>query len=547
MTNKNETLETRTEDAWKTAMDTWNQPSIPSVITAKNYEEMKKLGIEGEALSNNLAFMKYPEFQTYANLQKITEEFNSNPQKGLNAILTHEAGHRFCPYDTITSLLLTLAAKKELDKQKLPYSSEAAAPMLLNLFTDMCINTKLAQNGDENIAWAYNELSKGKACKSKLWRVYAKSMEISWNQKIIPDNLKLSREEEEGAKQAATLFEKDFFYKSNWQENIMEYAGIMAKFLENPKRDGKGGKNGKSGMDDISKNMPKKGNISEKTAEEIAKRMSGIGADGVPQNEKGLEEFREIMAGLGYGDKKKASVMFYDALSNAYDVMFATKPFGTQRQNPFQPVKWNPSMSMQKLDINYSTNAGGRVIPGVNTYTWNTRKRQINTGIEEVVPNLELYLDSSGSMPNPIDEMSLPVLAGFVVAKKANKKGASIKVNNFSDGYETTAHTRELDKVFDGLVRYFEGGTTFPTEEILAKADPKQVLVITDGDFSNPKEAAEAIRELKNRNSKNNVVVYAINSGNASYLKEAGAEVIYGSNTDIFKKVIGKGEEVYSR
>ena len=35
-------------------------------------------------------------------------------------------------------------------------------------------------------------------------------------------------------------------------------------------------------------------------------------------------------------------------------------------------------------------------------------------------------------MPNPIDQISLPVLASFVVAKKAHRKGANIRSTNFS-------------------------------------------------------------------------------------------------------------------
>ena len=46
----------------------------------------------------------------------------------------------------------------------------------------------------------------------------------------------------------------------------------------------------------------------------------------------------------------------------------------------------------------------------------------------------------------------------------------------------------------------------------------------------------------------NGVTIYALHPiANGDSFAKAGAEVVYGTTTDIFKRAIGKGTEVYSR
>ncbi len=536
-----QTLDVRVNEAWSDALKSWNSPSVPYVIAPSNLKEVRGMGEIGKALEGEFAFMKYPEFQTYMNLERIVQKFPTDPQRAAKAIAKHEVGHRFCPYDIVTLITLNHAMSKALEAQKIPYDAKAAAQNIMNLFTDTCINTRLVQKGDEDISWVYQGLSKEKKG-SKLWNVYGRSMELIWKRDILPKKTKLSAEEKTSAQDLAELFTRDYFNRDTWKDNGIRYAEIISKFLENEEQDGD------SGLDNsLGNNLPK--TIDEKTAQDLAKRLAQIGSDGLPQNAEGMKEFQEIMAGYGKGDAIQASIQFYDMLSKSYDVMFATRPFGRPRTNPFQPVKWNPSMGTERLDVDYSIHAGGKIIPGVNTYAWNTRKRDAFGGLEEVVPNLDIYLDTSMSMPNPIQQISLPVLAGFVVAKKAHRKGANIRVTNFSGKGQsvTQDNTRELNKVFETLVVHYNGGTVFPTATLSEGTDPRQVLIITDTFLGNEAETTNAVSNLRSRNKANKVTVYEIHPGShGSYLRGAGAEVINGTTTDIFKRVIGKANEVYA-
>lgn len=544
-----ETIQINVDEAWECGLSRWKKPSVPYVISPRNREEREQLGEIGRALSGELAFMKFPEFQTYQNLERIIGEFSEDPQRGLRAVSTHELGHRFCPYDIVSSILLRHSALKGL-KGKTKIDEKKAADTVLNLFSDMCINTKQVRQGDEDLPWVYYQLSRNKG-NSAFWRVYAKSMELAWKRDLLPEKTVMSPQEQEAAEKLFRLFERNYFDRSKWKGNIREYAGIIAEFLETSKG-GKGDGNGETGsgtgFDDISENLPD--TLDEKTAQELAKRLAEIGSNGLPTNPAGMEEFKEIMAGFGQGDATRASIAFYNMLSDSYDVMFATQPFGRPRVNPFQPVKWTPGMGADKLDVDYSVQVGGRVIPGVNTYAWNSRRREVQGGLEEVVPNLDIYLDSSGSMPNPINQISLPVLAGFVAAKKAVRKGAKVRSTNFSGNRQsvTTEFTTDLPTIFGNLVTHYNGGTVFPTNQLTQGEDPKQVIVITDTFVANEDETGNAIRDLRKRNKDNRVTIYALSPTiKKDYLTRAGAEVIHGTSTDIFKRVIGKATEVYTR
>mgnify|MGYP001598210827 CR=1 FL=1 len=561
------TEELNVTEIWKEALIKWHHPSVSKPIAPKSAEELKELGELGILLKQELAFMKYPEAQVYLNLEKIASDFSEEPQKGLGAICEHEIGHRFCPYDLVTQIILKYHVKKSLEEQKCPYDSEQLIHNIYNYFIDMCINTQRSRKSNSEIPWLYQQLSQKRLLEPKtlaekikkafsnknqpktradspLWRVYARSMESAWDKEILPKETQLSEEETTAATQLSELFKDNYFERSHWPHKIRDYARIIFPFMKDEKNDSKFSLDGSSG------NVPKE--LDEKTKQELAKRLAEIGSNGLPTNPNGMKEFQEIMASFGAGtDIKEASIYFYDRLSDAYNVTFATKPFGRPRISPFQPVKWNPSKPIGELDIGYSLQTGGRVIPGVNTYAWNTRTRESIGGLEEVVPNLDIYLDSSQSMPNPIESISLPVIASFVVSKKAHRRMANVRGTNFSGNGQTKTAESEagtLKPVFEAFVQYFNGGTVFPTSILLNGINPRQALIITDTFLCNEAETAEAIKQFRQQDSRNKVIIYALHQVNhADYLRAAGAEVIWDNSTNIFRKVIGKTDEVYSK
>ncbi|MBI4618085.1 MAG: hypothetical protein HY720_31065, partial [Planctomycetes bacterium] len=90
----------------------------------------------------------------------------------------------------------------------------------------------------------------------------------------------------------------------------------------------------------------------------------------------------------------------------------------------------------------------------------------------ECVPiDLEVWVDSSGSMPNPVLAVVAHTVAALVAALSALATGASVRVVNFSGadekrrtGYRVLDFSRDPFAVADALLTYFGGGTVLPLD-----------------------------------------------------------------------------------
>ena len=546
-----EELGTLLATGWREALARWGNPRIPTVKTPQSLEEITALGAVGQELRQQLAFMTYPGFETFANLQNIDASF-SDFGRGYRVVAKHESGHRLCPYDKVTSLLLMHAITQAIpDKKPLAHN-------ILNLYTDTCINTHLVRTGDDDLPWAYRELTKKNKAESSSWRVYARSMELLWGADILPPDLKLAENEATAGQELAIIFKgKAVISKAFWKSTIGSYAHIIAPFLEEDKKNGKGGdgaeSGGNGGMDaTASENAPDVGGLSpeerEKVLGEIAREISQPGTDGLPTNRNAVKEYRDFLAGTGVGDPVTASISFYERLASRYNVKFATKPFGRPRRSPFSVIPWTPSDPVTNLDVQHTIMTNGAVIPGVTTKQWRSRATTVKGGEEEVIPTLDLYIDSSGSMPDPTTEVSLPVLASFVAERRAVAAGVGVRVVNYAGKPVVRGRTVSLPDLYKTTALYQRGGTIFPVKKFLdAPADdPRLSLIVTDTFLANEDEAIDAIAVFRARNRANRVTIYAITSiPNADRLRQAGAEVIHGTKPNIFKHIIGKTENAY--
>jgi hypothetical protein len=103
------------------------------------------------------------------------------------------------------------------------------------------------------------------------------------------------------------------------------------------------------------------------------------------------------------------------------------------------------------------------------------------------IPRLELYLDTSGSMANPLNGLNPMTLAAQVLATLAIRRGSQVRACVYS--YKNPACSGWLRSEHAArrfLFTYIGGGTEFPFEQLQAwsRADPGVVrVVISDSDF----------------------------------------------------------------
>jgi hypothetical protein len=108
--------------------------------------------------------------------------------------------------------------------------------------------------------------------------------------------------------------------------------------------------------------------------------------------------------------------------------------------------------------------------------------------------DLDLYVDSSGSMPNPQVATSYPALAGAILCLSALRAGASVQVTLWSGAQQftkTPGFVRDETAALRVLTDYFGGGTAFPVHVLRdtwahrpKTANPAHLLVISDDGVS---------------------------------------------------------------
>ncbi|RKH70871.1 M48 family metalloprotease [Corallococcus aberystwythensis] len=103
------------------------------------------------------------------------------------------------------------------------------------------------------------------------------------------------------------------------------------------------------------------------------------------------------------------------------------------------------------------------------------------------VPALEIYLDTSGSMPNPEQQLNAMTLAAQVLSASALRKGATVRGIIYSaDNPIVSPWMYDEETARDFFLHYIGGGTWFPVEvmDALSQQRPDALrVVISDSDF----------------------------------------------------------------
>ena len=116
--------------------------------------------------------------------------------------------------------------------------------------------------------------------------------------------------------------------------------------------------------------------------------------------------------------------------------------------------------------------------------------------------DLDVYVDSSGSMPDPRSQLSWPALAGAVICLSALRAGASVQVTLWASRTEVTStkgFVRSADDCLRVLTGYYGGGTQFPLPTLrdthatrVKLKKPTHILVVSDDGALTAKVATKA-------------------------------------------------------
>lgn len=177
----------------------------------------------------------------------------------------------------------------------------------------------------------------------------------------------------------------------------------------------------------------------------------------------------------------KASIDVYFALISRYEIKMEPifmKCGGSVEISGFD--KWTLDKEIEKIYIIGPT--GPLLLPEI------TPTIEYNEGLEETstisIPDLLIVLDISGSMTNPIRDVSKAVVSAGVVARNYIERGREVGIVLFSDYTKFLGYSKNLEDVLNKILLYQGGGTVLDlniVEDAIKKAKYKlDVIVISD-------------------------------------------------------------------
>ncbi|MCB9529231.1 MAG: hypothetical protein H6701_12760 [Myxococcales bacterium] len=167
---------------------------------------------------------------------------------------------------------------------------------------------------------------------------------------------------------------------------------------------------------------------------------------------------------------------------------------------PGPPAEWQIGDRIESIDWFSTLTRGGPPIPG---YTLQRRTWLASDPVpgDQVVPWIELYVDSSGSMPDPVRQLNHSILAGFILVDAATGASGRVRVVQYSHTYKAMPDFVQSPRpAYGALLSYVGGGTVFPWDELRRSVRRwRRVarvvrVIISDTDFSwnyqSPSDAA---------------------------------------------------------
>ena len=159
------------------------------------------------------------------------------------------------------------------------------------------------------------------------------------------------------------------------------------------------------------------------------------------------------------------AVAWYRAQAAAHVRPWSTRSHArTAHELPGPLEQWETGEDLADLDWAGTLQASPVVVPGLTTKRRSRLEDEPEPGKASIA--LDLYIDSSGSMPSPRTG-SPAVLAGAILCLSILKGGGTVRVTSFSGPGQVAGQSNfsgKSETVLAGLLHYFGGSTSFPLD-----------------------------------------------------------------------------------
>jgi hypothetical protein len=460
-----------------------------------------------EGLTGSFAMIRLVDQSVIVNLAEVARV---GLRDFAHEVLAHEIGHHVLAPATLTDHGRIIARMR----WALP-TVEKYAPMVANLYTDLLINDRLQRSAGLRMAEVYRALAKGESA-GATWRVYLRIYEILWSLPRQSLGGGKTDDREEGDALLGSRLVRS--YARDFVDGSGRFAALLLPYLlEDPDsqrkiaklfdtRDaGAGGEpaglsEGERGEKEGAIHPAADPSLSEEAGEADQLEGAEAGRDGEREARGGGQarqpfEYGELLKATGLRlSEHESAIRYYRERALPHLVPYPTRPSppGTE---PFPEglEPWDIGDPLDAVDWLQTILQSPRVFPGLTTVqrSWGTTE-----GAQpELKPlDLDLYVDSSGSMMDPRRLLSFPTLAGAIICLSALRAGARVQATLWSGKEQFTStpgFVRDERAILGVLTGYFGGATAFPLHvlrETYRKRTPldrvAHILVISDDGVS---------------------------------------------------------------
>ncbi len=446
-----------------------------------------------EGLSGSFAMIRLADYSVVISLRLVCEY-------GLGSfhmeIMGHEVGHHvYCPAD-----LSDLGRMIARMRAGLP-GCEHQAPLVSNLYGDLLINDRLAREHSLRMDLVYEKTNRPGA--NRFWRFYMRTCEILWS---LERGALASGETDDQVESDAVLASRLVRnYGRDWVAGSGGFAAICFPYLvEDPSNtlvasvwadagraaEGGGIPSGLAEKDDDEDAAGTHPVFDKKKGK--AQARSGNAAKG-SEGGSYREPFAygQILRAMGLDlSESEIAIRYYRERALPHLVPFVSeKKPEVKDPQPEGLDTWDIGSPPDEVDWFETVSRSPVVIPGYTTV-----ERVFGTveggesGREPA--DLDLYVDSSGSMPCPSVNTSYLTLAGAIIGLSALRAGSRVQATLWSHAgaFQTTGgFIADETKILAIITGYIGGGTAFPIHilrDTYATRTPRDrkvhILVISD-------------------------------------------------------------------
>ena len=415
-------------------------------------------------------------------------------ESSLEAILAHEVGHHV----RWPRSLATQARMRLLERQLVPLEGFT----VINEFTDLLINQWLGERGlREQLVAVYGCALPDEGTPATFvftLAVYEELWGLDPGTLIGPVGARRLAALHADFRDEAHLVAQDLFRLGpNVFTQQLFFLSIVSRYLtpDEPRRGSRHGHacrcEGEPSADDWASAITPSGQ--EKDAVERAAREGWLAPDQVRRMRR--RSLRSRTAGLPGGldeDLDAISPIMATWYRRQAERYLLRPPSVRQLGDAVVPTStedWEFDAPVSAIDWVATLRERGAIYGAARPLT---RERVGDTegqGAPRWSPRCEIYLDVSGSMPDPRFEENAMTLAATILATGTLRHGGEARLLLYS--HEHVAHwtwTRSLRTLSEFMMRYVGGGTAFPFEVLEASVESERRgapvrVVLTDQDF----------------------------------------------------------------